>query len=138
MGESGTKTLMKTNLQFFAKTDISVAKNLNSSPLSKGMANPKIVSRIKDNSALVKEAGKMGSNQRIQKEANHLVKELLQGNTNPGLGSKNLFKVVSYLRGRNGARVFYRNVNETIEILGKSSKANEQKVIDILNKIYNK
>ncbi|GAB6085224.1 hypothetical protein [Alkaliphilus crotonatoxidans] len=36
----------------------------------------------------------------------------------------------------NGARVFYRIVDGTIEILGKSSKANEQKVIDILIKMY--
>ena len=34
--------------------------------------------------------------------------------------------------------MFYRNVDGTIEILGKSSKANEQKVIDILDKMYNK
>jgi hypothetical protein len=105
---------------------------------SKGGSNPRIISKISDNSALVKEAEKMSSNQRIQQEANHLIEELLQGNTNPGLGSKNLFKDVSYLRGRNGARVFYRNVDGTIEILGKSSKANEQKVIDILNDMYNK
>ena len=108
------------------------------SKVTEGVGNPKITSKISDNTALVKEAEKMGANQRIQQESNHLIKELLEGNTNPGLGSKNLFKDVSYLRGRNGARVFYRNVDGTIEILGKSSKANEQKVIDILDKMYNK
>ncbi|KHD35673.1 membrane protein [Clostridium acetobutylicum] len=83
----------------------------------------------------------MGSNERIQQESDHLIQELAQGNKNPGLGSKNLFKDVSYLRGRNGARIFYRIVDGKIEILAKASKAskaNEQKVISILTKMYNK
>ncbi|KAF1084282.1 tRNA nuclease WapA precursor [Sporotomaculum syntrophicum] len=101
-------------------------------------AEAKIVSKIGDNSALVKEAAKMGANERVQQEADHLIQELAQGNTNPGLGSKNLFKDISYLRGKNGARVFYRTVDGQIEILAKSSKANEQKVLDILKKMYNK
>lgn len=116
------------------------AKNNASNNLSKlnsGESNPRISSKIKDNPSLVKEAEKMGSNERIQQEANHLIEELLNGNSNPGLGSKNLFKDVSYLRGRNGARIFYRYVNGKIEILAKASKANEQKVINILTQMYN-
>ena len=46
----------------------------------------------------------MGKNERIQQEANHLIDELSKGNENPGLGTKNLFKDVSYLRGRNGGQ----------------------------------
>ncbi|WP_242952003.1 hypothetical protein [Clostridium felsineum] len=103
-----------------------------------GEDSDQILSRIADNPALTKEAEKMGSNERIQQEADHLIQELAQGNKNPGLGSKNLFKDVSYLRGRNGARIFYRIVDGKIEILAKASKANEQKVISILTKMYNK
>jgi hypothetical protein len=51
--------------------------------------------------------------------------------------NKNLFKDISYLSGKNGARVFIELLTEKIEILAKSSKANEQKVIDILTKMYN-
>ncbi|MBQ4523013.1 MAG: hypothetical protein IJA10_08705 [Lachnospiraceae bacterium] len=78
----------------------------------------------------------MGKNERIQKEANHLINELLGGNTNPGLGTQNLFKDITYLRGRNGARIFYRTTNEGCEILAKANKANEQTVINILKKLY--
>lgn len=103
-----------------------------------GEDSDQVVSRIADNPALTKKAEKMGSNERIQQESDHLIQELAQGNKNPGLGSKNLFKDVSYLRGRNGARIFYRIVDGKIEILAKASKANEQKVISILTKMYNK
>lgn len=49
----------------------------------------------------------MGKNQSVQQEADELIQKFLKGNTNPGLGSKNLFENVSYLRGKNGARVFF-------------------------------
>lgn len=85
---------------------------------------------------LVKAAEEMGKNQAVQAEANKLIAEFLKGNTNPGIGSKNLFKGISYLRGKNGARIFYRIKDGVMEILGKSSKANEQKVINILKRLY--
>ena len=53
------------------------------------------------------------------------------GNTNLGSGTKNLFKNITYLRGRNGARIFYRTINEGYEILAKANKDNEQTVIKI-------
>lgn len=96
----------------------------------------KVESLIKNDPGLVKAAEEMAKNQAVQKEANNLINQFLNGNSNPGLGSKNLFKDISYLRGRNGARVFYRIKNGVMEILGKSSKANEQKVINILKNLY--
>jgi len=61
------------------------------------------------------------------------------GNENPGKGSKKLpgCKDVYYLRDAR-ARVFYRinYEDKTVEILAKSTKKNEQVVIDILRKIY--
>lgn len=78
----------------------------------------------------------MGKNERIQSEANHLVNELMSGNTNPGIGSKSLFKDINYLRGRNGARVFFKQTSDGFEILAKANKANEQTVIKILESIY--
>ena len=38
--------------------------------------------------------------------------------------------------GRNGARVFFRMVDNTMEILGKAYKGNEQKVIDLVKKVF--
>ncbi|RTE10629.1 RHS repeat-associated core domain-containing protein [Paenibacillus whitsoniae] len=96
----------------------------------------KAASLIKNEIGLVKAAEKMGKNQMVQKEADELVAKFLSGNTNPGLGTKNLFKDIYYLRGDEGARVFYRMANGEMQILAKSSKANEDKVIKILTDIY--
>jgi len=93
-------------------------------------------SKINEDSKLVKEAEKAGRNQRVQEEMNNLVKEFLNGNDNPGIGSKNLFKDICYLRGRNGGRVFYRMGNGIFEILGKANKSNEQTVINIIKSKY--
>ena len=96
----------------------------------------KPVSKIGENTNLVKEAEKACKNQQVQNEMNHLINEFLRGNSNPGIGSKNLFKDICYLRGRNGGRVFYRMTNGTMEILAKANKGNEQNVINILKKLY--
>jgi hypothetical protein len=58
------------------------------------------------------------------------------GNQNPGIGTENVFKDVFELRGKNRARVYYRKVDAKIEILAKSVKSNQQKVINILKKLY--
>ncbi|MGB7605591.1 MAG: RHS repeat-associated core domain-containing protein [Lutisporaceae bacterium] len=96
----------------------------------------KILSLINTDKRLINAAEEMGKNQLVQKEANELVEKLLQGNVNPGKGTKNLFKDILYLRGDNGARVFYRNTKNGIEILARASKENEIKVIKILEELY--
>ena len=55
---------------------------------------------------------------------------------NPGLGTKSLGKGISYARARDGARVFFRQVGNKIEIVGKASKANEPAVINYLKTLY--
>lgn len=106
---------------------------------SEGQFKKAIVYRIKENPALVREAEIMGKNQKTQIEANHLINQLSLSNRNPGTGSKSLkgCRNVSYLRGDKGARIFYRETKEGIEILCKANKKNEQKVIDILRTMYN-
>lgn len=106
---------------------------------AKGTGNTlSVISSIKKDPRLVKAAEQMGKNKAVQQEADDLIQKFLAGNTNPGLGSKNLFGNISYLRGRDGARVFYRMNNGKMEILGKSSKANEQTVINVLKELYGK
>ena len=99
-------------------------------------ADYKVNSKIGERTDLSKEAEVAGKNQRVQDEINSLVNEFLNGNSNPGIGSKNLFKDICYLRGRNGARVFYRITNGSMEILAKASKGNEQRVINIFKRLY--
>ena len=105
---------------------------------NQGQFKKAIVYRIKKSPVLVREAEIMGKNQKTQIEANHLINQLSLGNRNTGIGSKSLkgCRNVSYLRGDKGARIFYRETKEGIEILGKANKKNEQKVIDILKTMY--
>ena len=104
----------------------------------KGDGETQSKSRINENDRLAKEAEKMGKDPKVQKEADELIEQYKNGNTNPGLGSKHLQGDIYYLRGRNGARVFYRMKDGVMEILGKASKSNEQTVIDLVIEIFGK
>nr|WP_202425929.1 polymorphic toxin-type HINT domain-containing protein [Streptomyces sp. HUCO-GS316] len=92
---------------------------------------------ISEDSSLVKAAQQAGKNQKVQADLDSLFQQLSRGNMNPGLGSKALAGTdVTYARGRNGGRLFFRNVDGGIQIVGKSDKANESKVIARLNQLY--
>ena len=97
-----------------------------------------IVYRIKENPALVREAERMGKDLKAQKDVNNLIEQLSLGNDNPGIGNRRVkgLKNVSEARGRNEGRVYFREKDGKIEILGKSVKSNQPKVINILKKMY--
>ena len=94
----------------------------------------KIISSIGKDAKLTKLAEEAG--QSVQKGLDHLVQQLASGNTNPGLGTKSLGAGISYARARDGARVFFRQAGQKIEIVAKASKANEAKVINQLKSLY--
>lgn len=75
-----------------------------------------------------------------QKDVNKLINQLELGNENPGIGSKPIGGGISELRGFNEGRVYFRKLRkptETLyEILGKSNKDNQKKVIALLTEIY--
>ncbi len=79
-------------------------------------------------------------NQDVQRELNHLTEELYKGNFEAGLGHPGHIEgtEVHYLRGRNGARLYWRRRGEhDYEIVGKSAKGrNQEQVIDKLRQIY--
>jgi hypothetical protein len=96
-------------------------------------------SAIGDDSFLTKAAQQAGRNQRVQQEMDGLFSQLNEGNMDPGLGTKSLSGTdVSYARGRNGARLFFRNVDGGIQIVGKADKGNESAVIRRLTELYGK
>ena len=43
---------------------------------------------------------------------------------------------ISYARARDGARVFFRQAGNEIDIVAKASKANEARVINYLKSLY--
>lgn len=75
------------------------------------------------------------SNKNQSKEATDLVAKYRRG-LDGGIQSHEVFKRVSELRGKQGSRVYYRNSNDGIEILGYSNKNNQDKVIERLKSIY--
>ena len=100
-------------------------------------AKVEIIYRIKENPALVREAERMGKDQAAQKDVNNLIEQLSLGNDNPGIGNRRVkgLKNVSEARGRNEGRVYFREKDGKIEILAKSNKDNQNKVIGILQKM---
>jgi hypothetical protein len=100
-------------------------------------AKIEIVYRIKENPALIREAERMSKDQAAQKDVNHLIEQLSLGNDNPGIGNGRIkgLKNVSEARGRNEGRVYFREKDGKIEILAKSNKDNQNKVIGILQKM---
>jgi len=100
----------------------------------------RIISRIKEHPSLKREAERMGKDQLAQKDVNNLLDKLALGNENPGIGSEPIGGEISELRGYNEGRVYYRKLRkskETVyEVLGKSSKDNQKKVIALVKKYY--
>ncbi|HEY8981467.1 MAG TPA: hypothetical protein VIU15_18000, partial [Streptomyces sp.] len=77
-------------------------------------------------------------NQQVQAEMNDMFRKLMEGNLNPGKYTKGLPGAggVQYARGQKGARLFFRQKGDTIEIVGKADKKYEDKVIDRLKELY--
>lgn len=86
-----------------------------------------VTSRIKESPKLVKEAEVTGKSH--QEGIDKLTAQLQQGNLNPGIGTKPIGKGLSEARGRDGSRVYFKTTNDGVEVLGKSNKSNQQKVI---------
>ena len=94
---------------------------------SQGQFKKGIVYRIKENSGLVRAAEEACKNADVQKDINHLEEPLAQGNENPGIGRKPICKGGIEHRGKNGGRLYVREVDGVIEILAKSGKKKSNK-----------
>jgi hypothetical protein len=74
--------------------------------------------------------------QKVEREAENLIAQYLKGNTNPGIGTKRLpSSDIYYLRGRGGARVFFRIKDNYFVTLGIASKCNEENVINAVQRL---
>ncbi|WP_020669820.1 polymorphic toxin-type HINT domain-containing protein [Amycolatopsis nigrescens] len=101
--------------------------------------NCPVLSIISQDSMLVKAAEEAGRNPVLQREMDSLVQKFITGNSNPGIGTKALAGTgLSYLRGREGGRVFFRKVGDSMQIVAKADKSNESKVIDRLIELFGK
>ncbi len=83
---------------------------------------------------MVKEAERAGHSD--QANIDRLTGQLGKGNMNPGTGSKHLFNGINEARADSGARVYFRNTPDGVQIVGKSTKDNQDTVIGILRQLY--
>lgn len=97
-------------------------------------------SSIKKHQSILRLAKDAVENQTVERELNHLIKELNNGNFEAGLGRPGHIDGtdIFYLRGRNGGRLYYHKIGEnSYEIVAKSAKGrNQDRVISNLKKIY--
>ena len=91
-------------------------------------------SRIGQDARLVREAERAGQANQMSLDA--LQSQLAAGNRNPGIGTKHLFGDIFEARARDGARVYFRQSGEALEVVGKSNKANQSRVISLLEGLY--
>ena len=96
-----------------------------------------IVYRIKEDADLVRAAKYARKNAYVQKNINHLKDELAKGNNNSGIGQKSISKSIIEHRGKNGGRLYVRELDGVTEIVRKSgkNKSNQQFVINRLKEI---
>lgn len=100
-----------------------------------------LTSSIKEHPSLWKLTEDTVKDEAVEREMNHLIKEMSKGNFEAGLGAPGHIKgtKINYLRGRNGARLLFREKGEgRYDIVAKASKKNEQQVIDAVKRDYKK
>ena len=99
-----------------------------------------ISSSIKQNPSLLRLTEDAVKDEAVQREMNHLIQELSKGNFEAGLGHPGHIEgtKVHYLRGRNGARLYYqKRAEKSYQIVAKSAKGrNQEQVINKLKEIY--
>ena len=97
----------------------------------------KIISLVKGDAKLLQLAKEtFKGNTKLGKEASALIEQLAKGNFNPGIGTKNIFKNILEARSKGGARVYFRKIGDTVEILAYSNKPTQVAVIKQLRKIW--
>ncbi len=100
----------------------------------------RLSSSIKSHPSVLRLTQEAVRSQIVEREMNHLTEELHKGNFEAGLGHPGHIEgtEIYYLRGRNGARLYYRRIGENdYEVVGKSAKGrNQEQVIDKLKEIY--
>ena len=143
MTGAAISTSIDTSIGFFAGMALlvgGIGLILAKGNLEEAVKERKIVltSSIRDNDSLQKLAIEAANDQSVQRGLNGLVRELSKGNLEAGLGrpghinGTNIF----YLRARNGARLYFQETENGYNTVGKSSKTNQQQVINALKKIY--
>jgi RHS repeat-associated protein len=101
--------------------------------------SPGVRSSVNRDPGLTRFAEEAGKNQDVQRSLDDIVEKLGKGNLSPGTGTRPVFGNILEARAANGARVYFRVGRDGgVEVLAKSSKANQPQVIQRLKEIYGK
>jgi len=98
-----------------------------------------LTSALESHPRLLRLAEEARRSERVKRELDHLRKELGKGNLEAGLGHPGHIQntPVSYLRGRNGGKLYFRRTQHGYEIVGESGKErNQEQVIRALEETY--
>lgn len=104
----------------------------------------RVSSAIKDDRSICRLAEEATRNQDVQGDIDHLIHELSRGNLEAGMGYSHIDGTdIFYMRGRRGGRLYYHKIGEdsgaaSYEIVGKSSKSNQDRVIRKLRERYSR
>ncbi len=120
-----------------AGDDIALRSTTDLPPAPRSAATPlrQVTSSIDESSRLVREAERAGRSH--QASLDSLTSQLQAGNLDPGIGSRPIGGGISEARARDGARVYFREGRDgAIEILGKSNKGNQDRVINEVLRVF--
>lgn len=99
-----------------------------------------LTSSIKESPSLLRLTLEAVKNENVQREMDHLVQQLAFGNFGAGAGYPGHIEGtdIFYLRGHNGARLYYQKTGkENYNIVAKSAKGkNQDQVMDKLREIH--
>lgn len=97
-----------------------------------------LTSVIKMDSGLHKLTKEAVRNQYVKRDLDHLTYELAKGNFQAGIGLGYIQGTdVNEMRGRRGGRLYFRRIGpEHYEIVAKSGKGNQERVIKKLQELY--
>ncbi|MDI6738405.1 MAG: hypothetical protein QME12_07900 [Nanoarchaeota archaeon] len=107
--------------------------------LKKGLEHRVVLtSAIKKDDRILNLTREAVRNQDVEKGLNHLLHELAKGNFQAGIGPGHIRGTnVNYMRERKSGRLYFRQIGpEHYEIVAKSGKANQDKVISRLREMY--
>ena len=98
-----------------------------------------IKSKVKEDSRLLKFArDTFEGNKRLRNEVNSVIAQMKKGNMNPGIDTRSIGAGLFESRTASGGRVYFRNAENQVQIVGYSNKGNQDKVIGHLKELYGK
>lgn len=106
--------------------------------LPQGQKKPDIIFGYLNDRSLSRLAQEASNNLLVERDTEHVIEELRKGNERPGMSVKYISGtdgIIEY-RARRGARVYAKRDGDNLDVVGISSKSNQDNVINILKQKF--